>query len=73
MLSPQKLLWHSWWVYMRRVGVTSSLAQLPWLYNNASRPATATLDLYRAQLPGFVDRYGPALADDECRIIQQLG
>ncbi|MED6340961.1 MAG: phosphotransferase [Pseudomonadota bacterium] len=51
----------------------SSLAQLPWLYDTTSRPPTATLDLYRAQLPGFVDRYGPALADDECRIIQQLG
>ena len=51
----------------------SSLAELTWLYNREGRPATATRDLYRAQLPGFVDRYGAELADDECRIIQQLG
>ena len=51
----------------------SSLADLAWLYNREGRPATATRDLYRAQLPGFVDRYGAELADDECRIIQQLG
>ena len=50
-----------------------SLAQLPWLYNKDARVATATRDLYRAQLPGFVQRYGPDLASDECRIIQQLG
>ena len=31
------------------------------------------MDLYRPNYRGFVDRYGPALADDECRIIQQLG
>ena len=51
----------------------SSLADLTWLYNREGRPATATRDLYRAQLPGFVDRYGAELAGDECRIIQQLG
>ena len=50
-----------------------SLMELPWLYNKDNRLASATLDLYRAQLPGFVDRYGPSLAADECRIIQQLG
>ena len=50
-----------------------TLSELSWLYNREGRPATATRDLYRAQLPGFVDRYGAKLADDECRIIQQLG
>lgn len=49
-----------------------TLSELAWLYDRDSRPANATLELYRAQLPGFVDRYGPELAADECQIIQQL-
>ena len=42
-----------------------------WLYNNASRPATATLVMSSA-IAGFVDRWA-RFGDDECRIIQQLG
>ena len=49
-----------------------TLSELTWLYNREDRPATTTLDLYRAQLPGFIDRYGPELASDESGIIQRL-
>ena len=52
-----------------------SLCDLEWLYASATGgdEEGGTLELYRAQLPGFLDRYGHALAPDEARIIADLG
>lgn len=51
------------------------LAALEWL-GPKTPPAPGenpTLMLYQAQLPGFLDRFGPRLATEEAAIIEQVG
>lgn len=55
-----------------------SLRTLDWLTDDSPQPQgvadqAAMRELYRAQLPGFLDRYGHALAADERVIIAQVG
>ncbi len=48
-----------------------TLKGLAWL-RDESAPRDALHAMYAAQLPGFLDRYGAALAEDEARIIAQV-
>ncbi|MEM7100453.1 MAG: phosphotransferase [Pseudomonadota bacterium] len=50
-----------------------SLSDYEWLGGSDAAGADAMRDLYRAQLPGFLDRYGIDLAEDEQAIIAKLG
>lgn len=50
-----------------------SLKSLDWLYDENASKGSALNDMYCAQLPGFLERYGHALADDEAGIIAQVG
>ena len=54
-----------------------TLRSLTWLRDEelAQNPAaaSATMEMYRAQLDGFIERFGPHLADDEQWIIKQVG
>ena len=49
------------------------LKTLDWLGNAEVTDVSALRDMYRAQLPGFLERYGPNLTADECNIISALG
>ena len=51
----------------------ASLKSLDWLYEEDASRGSVLNDMYRAQLPGFLERYGHALADDEAGIIAQVG
>ena len=50
-----------------------SLLEKEWLIDLENVPRNTTRDLYRLQLPGFLDRYGPFLAPDEREIISRVG
>ena len=49
------------------------LRSLTWLRDEQTAPAIDTMDLYRLQLPGFVERFAPLVEADEIAIIQALG
>lgn len=49
------------------------LRQLDWLGNAEITDVNAMRDLYQSQLPGFLERYGPNLSQDECDIIAAVG
>lgn len=51
----------------------TSLRDKAWLFNADVASSDALRDMYRAQLPGFIARYGEALAEDEQQIFQRLG
>ncbi len=50
-----------------------SLLEQTWLYDKAAAATDAMRIMYNAQLPGFLDRYGSALAADEREIIARVG
>jgi len=50
-----------------------SLHQLKWLRDADKVKDMDTMALYRATLPGFVERYGPHLQADEIDIIRRVG
>jgi len=50
-----------------------SLKSQAWLYDAQSAKTDALFEMYKAQLPGFLDRFGPKLAKDERNIIARLG
>lgn len=50
-----------------------SLHQLKWLRDADRLNDVDTMALYRQTLPGFVERYGPHLQQDEVEIIQRVG
>lgn len=50
-----------------------SLHELLWLRNADVVASDAMRQMYCAQLPGFLDRYGHALSADEQKIIAQVG
>jgi hypothetical protein len=49
------------------------LHQLKWLRDADKVNEIDTMALYRQTLPGFVDRYGPHLQEDEIDIIKRVG
>lgn len=49
-----------------------SLRGLEWLGESSAATGELIRALYSAQLPGFVARYGPRLADDEVSMIQRV-
>ena len=51
----------------------SSLHKMKWLRDECEPPPVTTQDLYRNQLPGFLDRFAQHLADDEIGIIEAVG
>ncbi len=50
-----------------------SLLDESWLYNPDPDAGSALREMYRAQLPGFLQRYGHALEADERDIIARVG
>jgi hypothetical protein len=50
-----------------------SLRQLAWLRDEEAALTSTTMDMYRALLGGFIDRFGPRLAEDERWIIKRVG
>ena len=50
-----------------------SLRGLTWLRDEALAQSSATMDMYRAQLDGFIERFAPHLTEDEQWIIKQVG
>ncbi len=51
----------------------ASLHELKWLRDADAAALFNTMDLYSQTLPGFVDRYGASLAEDEVAIIKRVG
>ncbi|XOV81447.1 MAG: phosphotransferase family protein [bacterium] len=51
----------------------AQLQQQSWLFNTQAAGTDAMRTMYNAQLPGFLERYGPALAPDERAIIARVG
>jgi hypothetical protein len=49
-----------------------SLVGIDWIGAPSPAVAELTRQFYRAMLPGFVERFGPGLAADEVRIIEQV-
>ena len=49
-----------------------SLRGLDWLGEPGAEASAATRDLYAAQLPGFVARYGSRLTAEEIRVIERV-
>ena len=49
-----------------------SLKAHDWIRDAEIVDSAARAAMYREQLPGFLDRYGAHLADDEARIISQV-
>ena len=50
-----------------------SLRGLTWLRDEELAQSSATMDMYRAQLDGFIERFAPHLTEDEQWIIKQVG
>lgn len=51
-----------------------SVYDFEWLEAREAKEGASELqEVYRAQLPGFIDRYGSVLEADEIRIIEQVG